>query len=49
MPDRITHVKQDEWSHGATKTAARRRIKRARQKAKRALTKKTLKKDLQDL
>lgn len=36
------HVKQDEWSYTCTKSAARVKAKRARNKAKRALSKKLL-------
>ena len=43
MKDKVLPVKQDEWSYTATKTAARRKVKRARSKAKRALSKQLLK------
>jgi len=36
------HVAQDEWSYTCTKTSARTKTKRARQKAKRQLGKKLL-------
>lgn len=42
MKDKILPVKQDEWTYTATKTAARQKIKRARNKAKRALSKRLL-------
>ncbi|MDR0292240.1 MAG: hypothetical protein LBI01_05740 [Elusimicrobium sp.] len=40
--DRKNHVKQDEWRYTTSKTAARKRVKRARSKAKRALAKKEI-------
>lgn len=43
--DKVLHVKQDEWPTGATKTKARQKTKRARQKAKRQLGKKIIKED----
>lgn len=36
------HVVQDEWSYTVTKTPARKKAKRARQKAKRQLSKKRI-------
>jgi len=36
------HVAQDEWGYTCTKTSARKRVKRARNKAKRQLSKKWL-------
>lgn len=42
MKDKILPVKQDEWDHGSTKPAARKKEKRARCKAKRALAKRQL-------
>ena len=38
----MLHVTQDEWSYTATKTSARKKVKRARVKAKRQLSKKLL-------
>ena len=38
----ILHVAQDEWSYTCTKTSARTKVKRARNKAKRQLSKKLL-------
>jgi len=38
--DKISHVKQDEWSVAVSKSSARRKVKRARNKAKRQLAKK---------
>jgi len=40
--DRKNHVKQDEWRYTTSKTAARKRVKRARSKAKRQLVKKQI-------
>ncbi|MCL2888770.1 MAG: hypothetical protein FWF35_05780 [Elusimicrobia bacterium] len=40
--DRKNHVKQDEWRYTTSKTAARKRVKRARSKAKRNLAKRLL-------
>ncbi len=42
MKDEILAVKQDRWLYTATKTAARKKVKRARSKAKRALSKRLL-------
>ena len=36
------HVSHDEWAYPCTKTPARAKVKRARQKAKRSLSKKLL-------
>ncbi len=36
------HVSQDEWAYSCTRTPARTKAKRARQKAKRSLSKKLL-------
>lgn len=46
MKDTILPVKQDEWAYTATKTAARKKVKRARSKAKRALSKKLLQQEI---
>jgi len=40
------HVVQDEWAYTATKTAARGKMKRARAKAKRRMSKKLLAQEL---
>ncbi len=45
MKDRILPVKQDQWGYTATKTSARTKVKRARNKAKRTLSKKLLKQE----
>ncbi len=42
MKDKTLAVKQDEWVYTTTKTPARTKVKRARNKAKRALSKKLL-------
>ena len=42
MKEDLLHVAQDEWSYTATKTSARKKVKRARSKAKRQLSKKLL-------
>ncbi len=47
MKDKILPVKQDEWAYTATKTPARKKVKRARNKAKRALSKRLLKEEIQ--
>lgn len=39
------HVKQDEWRYDCTTAPARAKVKRARHKAKRALSKQLLKQD----
>ncbi len=49
MKDKLTHTKQDEWRYTATKAKARAKVKRARQKAKRRITAKIIKKDLADI
>lgn len=36
------HVKQDEWGYACTRASARNKVKRARAKAKRSLSKKLL-------
>ena len=40
------HVKQDEWRYTTTNSASRKKVKRARSKAKRVQIKKSLKKEL---
>ncbi|WP_424244319.1 hypothetical protein Dip510_001527 [Elusimicrobium posterum] len=47
--DKELHTKQDEWSYTTTHGNARKRVKRGRQKAKRSLSKKMLKEDLDGL
>ena len=42
------HVSQDEWTYTCTKTSARAKVKRARTKAKRSLSKKLLAQELAD-
>lgn len=42
------HVKQDEWLYTCTKSAARTKVKRARMKAKRSLSKKLLAQEIAD-
>ncbi|WP_428074654.1 hypothetical protein [Candidatus Avelusimicrobium aviculae] len=42
------HVKQDEWTYTCTQSAARRKVKRARGKAKRQLSKKLVGQALRD-
>lgn len=42
------HVSQDEWIYTCTKTSARAKVKRARTKAKRCLSKKLLAQTLQE-
>ncbi|MGB2579300.1 hypothetical protein AAIR98_001219 [Elusimicrobium simillimum] len=43
--DKDNHVKQDEWRYTTSNTKSRTRVKRARQKAKRAQVKKAIKED----
>lgn len=45
MKDQDLPVKQDQWSYTTTKTSARKKVKRARSKAKRALSKRLLKEE----
>lgn len=40
------HVSHDEWAYPCAKTAARTKVKRARQKAKRTLSKRLLAQEL---
>ena len=49
MKDKLTHTKQDEWRYTTTKANARVKVKRARQKAKRRITAKLIKKDLEEM
>ena len=46
MKDKITHNKKDEWAYTTTATAARKKVKRARSKAKRSIIKKIIKESL---
>lgn len=45
--DKEFHIKLDEWRYTTSKTKARNLVKRLRNKAKRRLSKKLLKKDLE--
>ena len=44
--DTELHVKQDEWRYTTTKTAARKLVKRQRNKAKRRLVRKKINEEL---
>lgn len=46
MKDKITHSKKDEWSYTTTSSVARKKVKRARNKAKRSIVKKIIKEGL---
>lgn len=46
MKDKITHNKKDEWAYTTTSSAARKKVKRARNKAKRSIVKKIIKESL---
>ena len=48
MKDKITHTKQDEWLYTTSKTSARTKVKRARQKAKRRVIAKYIKEKLSE-
>ena len=48
MKDKLTHTKQDEWRYTTSKTSARKKVKRARQKAKRRVIAKYIKEKLNE-
>lgn len=48
MKDKLTHTKQDEWRYTTSKTKARTKVKRARQKAKRRVIAKYIKEKLSE-
>lgn len=46
MKDKLTHNKKDEWAYTTTSSIARKKVKRARNKAKRSIVKKIIKESL---